>query len=221
MFRDRVDAGRRLADRLGNVTPAAVVVGLPRGGVVVAAQVALRLGAPLDVIVVRKLGVPAAPEVAMGALGEGGVLVVNSDVVRRARVSPAAFAEVRLREQAVLDDRVQRLRAAVPLTPLSGRTVVVVDDGVATGATARAACQVARAARAASVILAVPVIAPDVLPELAAVADRVVYVEAPVDLQAVGQRYADFSQVGDAEVTALLEQAADGDGGSATRRAER
>jgi len=221
VFLDRVDAGRQLALRLphlGDRDP--VVVGLPRGGVVVAAQVAAALRAPLDVIVVRKLGAPPAPEVAMGALGEGGVLVVNDDVVRRAGVRPAEFAEVRAREQAELDRRVRRLRT-VPRTPLAGRVVVVVDDGVATGAPARAACQVARAEGAQRVVLAVAVVAADMLPALQTVTDEVAYVEAPVDFQAVGQWYDDFTQVADSEVSALLEQAAQDQRVRATSRAAR
>ena len=205
VFRDRRDAGRQLAPRLDPFRAAdPVVLGLPRGGVVVAAEVAAHLGAPLDVIVVRKLGAPLAPEVAMGAIGEDGVLVVNDDVVRRGRVSPAEFAEVRRREQAALDSRVRRLRRDLPRAPLTGRTAVVVDDGIATGATARAACQVARAAGAGRVVLAVPVVAADVLPALRAAADDVAYVLAPTDFAAVGQWYEEFAQVSDDEVVALL-----------------
>ena len=156
----------------------------------------------------------------MGALGEGGVLVVNDDVVRRAGVRPAEFTEVRAREQVELDRRVRRLRT-VPRTSLAGRVVVVVDDGVATGATARAACQVARAEGAQRVVLAVPVVAADMLPALRTVTDEVAYVEAPVDFQAVGQWYDDFTQVADSEVSALLEQAAQDQRVRATSRAAR
>src|SRR4051812_35523285 len=145
VFRDRVDAGRQLAPRLAHLRGSRpVVLGLPRGGVVVAAQLAEQLAAPVDVIVVRKLGVPHAPEVAMGAVGEGGVLVRNEDVVRRAAVNPAAFEQVLRSEQNVVDARVRSLRGGRATVPLSGRVLVVVDDGVATGATARAACAVAR-----------------------------------------------------------------------------
>lgn len=209
VFRDRVDAGRQLALRLTHLRRSRpVVVGLPRGGVPVAAQVARQLRAPLDVIVVRKLGAPQAPEVAMGALGEGGVVVVNEDVVRRAGVSERTLRAVQAREQQELDRRVLRFRGGRPSLSLAERLVILVDDGVATGATARAACQVARAAGASHVVLAVPVVAPDVLPSLHEVADEVVYVEAPANLDAVGQWYADFRQVDDAEVVAELEQAA-------------
>ena len=209
-FRDRVDAGFQLAHQLSHLRRSGpVVVGLPRGGVPVAAQVARHLRAPLDVIVVRKLGLPDYPEVAMGALGEGGVVVVNDDVVRRGGVRPEAFAAVQAREQQELDRRLLGLRGGRAGTPLAGRVVVVVDDGVATGATARAACQVARAGGAARVVLAAPVIAPDVVPSLREVADEVVWVEAPQDFAAVGQWYADFGQTRDEEVVALLQRARD------------
>jgi putative phosphoribosyl transferase len=206
VFRDRVDAGQQLAPHLSHLRSAgAAVVGLPRGGVVVAAPVATWLGASLDVIVVRKLGAPPAPEVAMGAVGEGGVCVVNDDVVRRARVSPAEFDEVLTEQRAHLEARVRALRGGRPGTPLERRVVVVVDDGVATGATARAACEVARAAGALRVILAVPVVAADVVPALRRVADEVVFVLAPQEFRAVGEWYDDFAQVTDAEVAALLQ----------------
>jgi predicted phosphoribosyltransferase len=206
VFRDRVDAGQQLAPQLVHLGAAdAVVVGLPRGGVVVAAQVATWLGAPLDVIVVRKLGAPPAPEVAMGALGEGGVVVVNDDVVRRARVTPAEFDQVLAREQALLEARVTELRRGRPHIPLADRVAIVVDDGIATGATARAACDVARAGGAARVVLAVPVVAADVLTPLRRVVDEVVFVSAPEEFRAVGEWYRDFTQVTDDEVVALLQ----------------
>ena len=209
MFRDRVDAGRQLAPLLAHLSSSGpVVVGLPRGGVVVAAQVSARLGAPLDVIVVRKLGVPHAAEVAMGALGEGGVVVRNEDVVRRAQVTAVGFEQVQAREQAVVDARVGSLRGSRARTSLAGRLVVVVDDGIATGATARAACAVARAAGGDRVVLAVPVVAADALPALRKVADEVVSVEAPADFGWVGQWYDDFRQVTDDEVAGLLQLSA-------------
>jgi putative phosphoribosyl transferase len=205
---DRADAGRRLAERLGPLRGEdLVVLGLPRGGVPVAAEVARALGAPLDVIVVRKVGVPSQPELAMGALGEDGVRVVNEDVVRVARVGEAQWRMAEDHERSELERRVRRFRQGRPRVPLAGRTVAVVDDGIATGSTAQAACQVARASGAACVVLAVPVAPSRSIPELHAVADDVVVVEAPEDFHAVGQWYEDFSQTTDDEVAALLDQA--------------
>ena len=157
-FRDRAAAGRRLAERLGYLADEDVVVlGLPRGGVPVAFEVAAALQAPLDVIVVRKLGVPYQPELAMGAIGEDGVLVLNDEVVAIAGVAEAELAALERSERAGLERLAMRFRDGRARAPLAGRTAVVVDDGIATGSTARAACQVARAHGAARVVLAVPV----------------------------------------------------------------
>ena len=156
-YLDRVDAGWRLGERLRHLGGENVVVlGLPRGGVPVAAGVAHALHAPLDVIIVRKLGVPHQPEFAMGALGEGGVRILNDEVVTMTGVTPQELAAIEERERAELERRGRRFRAGRPPVPIAGRTVVVVDDGIATGSTARAACRVARARGAARIILAVP-----------------------------------------------------------------
>lgn len=204
-FRDRVDAGQQLATRLGHLRgPDLVVLGLPRGGVPVAAEVAAALGAPLDVVVVRKLGVPDRRELAMGAVGEGGVVVRDDDVAERAGVSPGAFAAVHRREVAELERRLAQLRALRPRLLLAGRTVVVVDDGVATGSTARAACAVVRAQGAGRVVLATPVVAPGAAAALAAEVDELVSVLAPPGFTAVGRHYADFRQTTDDEVADLL-----------------
>jgi putative phosphoribosyl transferase len=207
-FIDRVDAGRRLADRLHHLRDEDVVVlGLPRGGVPVAFEVARALGAPLDVILVRKLGVPYQPELAMGAVGEGDVLVLNEDVVRRAHVSEAELAELERRARTELERRGSRFRGdRLPLA-LAGRTAVLVDDGIATGATARAACQVAKAQGAARVVLAVPVCSPDRVAGLRAEVDELVCLETPRWFFGVGQFYADFRQTSDEEVVDLLRQA--------------
>ena len=147
VFADRDDAGRRLAARLGHLRGEPVVVlGLPRGGVPVAFQVAQALGAPLDVIIVRKLGVPFQPELGMGAVGEDGVRVLNPEVMKACAVSQDDLAAVQVRERAAVADRAARYRAVRPREPLAGRVAVVVDDGIATGSTARAACQIARVA---------------------------------------------------------------------------
>jgi putative phosphoribosyl transferase len=208
-FVDRVDAGRRLGERLGHLrAEAPVVVGLPRGGVPVAFEVARALGAPLDVIVVRKLGVPFQPELAMGAIGEGGVRVLNDEIVRLARVKPGELAHVEARERVELERRVRRFRGDRPRVPLAGRTVVVVDDGIATGSTARAACRVARAHGAARVVLAVPVAPTEWTARIGAAADEFVCLTTPEPFWSVGQWYRDFGQTSDDEVATLLERAA-------------
>jgi len=210
-FVDRVAAGRRLAGALGHLRNEAVVVlGLPRGGVAVAYEVARALGAPLDVIVVRKLGVPSQPELAMGAIGEGGVRVVNDRVVHLAGVTEAQLAAVERRERAELERRARRFRGDRPRVSLAGRTVVIVDDGIATGSTARAACQVARAQGAARIVLAVPVAPAAWTDGIGRVADEYVCLATPKRFGAIGQFYADFSQTTDEDVVACLERAAAG-----------
>lgn len=211
-FHDRVDAGRRLAERLverldGGLGRAhgldIVVLGLPRGGVPVAAEVAKALGAPLDVIVVRKLGVPAQPELAMGAIGEGGARVLDRRIIERAGVTPDELRRVEDRERTAVLQRAARLRDGRPPQRLNGRTAVVVDDGIATGSTARAACQVARALGAARVVLAAPVAPSEVLAGIPE-ADEVVVVETPSPFMAVGNHYRDFEPTSDEEVATLL-----------------
>ena len=204
-FRDRPEAGRRLATALQHFRGRDVVVlGLPRGGVPVAAVVARELGAPLDVIVVRKLGVPSQPELAMGAIGEGGVRILNEEVVRATGVTASQFAEVEGRERDELARRARRFRGDRERVSVSGRTAIVVDDGIATGSTAWAACQVARSLGADRVVLAAPVGARQSIDELRRVADEVVCLEAPEPFYAVGQWYTDFSQTSDEQVEALL-----------------
>jgi putative phosphoribosyl transferase len=209
LFTDRADAGRHLARLLeGFRGTDTVVLGLPRGGVPVAAAVALYLHVPLDVIIVRKLGLPFDSEVAMGAIGEGGVRVLNARVLSHAAVTAVQIQAVENRERQVLEARVAGLRKGRPRLDLTGRTAVIVDDGVATGATARAACQVARRLGAGRVVLAVPVIAAEAVSEMLRPpgegADSVVSVAAPFGFAAVGQYYRRFDQTPDAEVTALL-----------------
>lgn len=205
LFRDRHDAGRRLAERLEPLRHRdVVVVGLPRGGVPVAFEVARALDAALDVIVVRKLGVPYQPELAMGAIGEGGVRVFNDDVVASSGVIPADLEAVEAKETAELARRARRFRQGHERIPLAGRVVVIVDDGIATGATARAACQVARAAGAKEVILAVPVAPIDWTTRLAGVADSLICLDTPYPFHGVGRFYQDFQQTADEEVVSLL-----------------
>ncbi|MDX3093387.1 phosphoribosyltransferase [Streptomyces sp. ME01-24h] len=208
-FTDRADAGRQLAERLRHLDlDNPIVLGLPRGGVVVAYEVARALHAPLDVIVVRKLGVPYHPELGFGAIGEGGAKVLSDDIVHMSHVSRADIAGVEHREEAELARQAHRFREGRPRIPLAGRAVLLVDDGVATGATALAACEVARAQGAARVVLAVPVASPQALPALRRAADDVVCLSAPSAFFAVGEWYRDFAQTSDDEVSGLLEQAA-------------
>jgi putative phosphoribosyl transferase len=207
-FVDRTDAGRRLAERLrGFRGQDVVVLGLPRGGVPVAFEVARALGAPLDVIVVRKLGLPFQPELAMGAIGEGGVQIIDRDLVQRSLVTDEELAAVEARERGELDRRARRFRGERPRTSLTGRTAIIVDDGIATGSTARAACQVARAQGAARVVLAVPVGPPHTVDELRSAADEVVCLETHEWFLAIGQFYADFTQTADEQVVDLLGRA--------------
>jgi putative phosphoribosyl transferase len=206
-FRDRLDAGRRLAAEIVSTLPAdadTVVLGLPRGGVPVAGEVATALGAPLDVILVRKVGVPSQPELAMGAVGEEGVRVVNTFVRRRARIPNAVYAAVEASERSAIERRASIRRAEHPRIDLRGRRAVVVDDGIATGSTARAACLVARAHGARRVVIAAPVAPPETVAELRTVADDVVVVEQPARFHAIGRFYADFSPTRDDEMRAVL-----------------
>lgn len=208
MFEDREDAGRRLGRHLVQLgVTASVVLGLPRGGVPVAAEVATALGVPLDVIVVRKLGLPFQPEVAMGSIGEGGIRIIDADLVRRAGVTPTQVSAVERREREVLERRAATLRGDRPRRDLTGKTVLIVDDGIATGATASAACLVARSLGAERVIVAAPVGGRDAA-NVVEGADRVICLEQPLGFQAVGGSYWSFPQTTDADVMRLLENAA-------------
>lgn len=207
MFRNRIDAGQQLAAKLMYLhDQRPVILGLPRGGVPVATVVAEALDAPLDVIVVRKLGIPFQPEVAMGAIGEGGARVLDEGLIRRAGITEQQIAQVEAAERQTMDARIQSLRAIRPRVSLVGRTAVIVDDGLATGATAAVACQIARELGAAKVVLAVPVGPSEVLDVFPA--DDVVAVETPHPFRAVGMHYVDFGPTSDAEVQQLLEREA-------------
>jgi putative phosphoribosyl transferase len=206
VFADREDAGARLALavlELGQLDRP-IVLGLPRGGVPVARVVAEALGAPLDVLVVRKLGAPGHPEYAVGAIGPGGIRVVDPRAVAAVGARDDAIARVERDEAVELVRREERYREGRPPLDLTGRTAIVIDDGVATGATAGVACRVARALGAARVILAVPVAPADWVSRIGGVADDFVAVETPRDFWAVGQHYRDFRQTGDDEVLAAL-----------------
>jgi putative phosphoribosyl transferase len=205
LFADRVDAGRRLARHVDHLQGQdVVVVALPRGGVPVAAEIARRLQAPLDVILVRKLGVPGQTELAMGAVGEDGVRVLNHAVIRSCGVTPDEVTGAELRERRVLQDRARRLRAGRKETSLAGRVVVLVDDGLATGATARAACQVARARGAGRVVLAVPVAPRGWERRMAGAADELICLATPAAFSGISAFYDDFSQLDDEEMVATL-----------------
>ncbi|MFC3577269.1 phosphoribosyltransferase family protein [Streptomyces yaanensis] len=209
VFMDRHEAGRQLGAHLQYLRGQDIVVlGLPRGGVPVAAEVAEALDAPLDVCLVRKLGVPFQPELGMGAIGEDGVRVINDAVVRDARVTPQELAQVEEHEREVLERRARRYRGERAPVGIAGRTVVVVDDGVATGSTARAACRIARARGAARIVLAVPVAPRGWTERLGGEADDLVCLDTPLDFYAIGQFYVDFSQLDDEEVAACLRRAA-------------
>ena len=206
-FADRQDAGDQLAAALEPLVPAdGVVLGLPRGGVPVAAVVAGTLSLPLDVLLVRKLGVPWHPELAAGAIGEDGVLVRNAEVLRFARIDETVLAEIEYRERAILLASAARIRVAHAQVPLAGRTAIIVDDGIATGATAKAACQVARARGARAVIVAAPVAAAESVPAMRQVADdvAVVYLPGPGQFGGVSRFYVDFSPVTDEAVLRAL-----------------
>src|SRR3984885_5098037 len=208
-FLDRRDAGRQLARKLVNFTNDAsvVVLGLPRGGVPVAYEVVRALHAPLDVFVVRKLGVPGHRELAMGAIASGGSRVLNLDVIQALEISPAAVESVADRELVELDRQQRIYRGQTPLLDLAGRTIIVVDDGLATGSTMRAAVRALRQSNPACIIVAAPVAAAETARSLRQEADGVVCMDAPSDFHAVSAWYEDFSQTGDEEVRSLLESA--------------
>ncbi|MFZ5476313.1 MAG: phosphoribosyltransferase [Myxococcota bacterium] len=208
-FRNRVDAGRALAAELVKRPPGGspLVLGLPRGGVPVAFEVARALGAPLDVLVVRKLGAPMQPELAMGAIASGGVRVLNADVLRMLGLGMDDVARVQAHEARILAQREQMWRGARPWPELRGRTVILVDDGLATGATMRVAIHAARQHGADRIVAAVPVGAPQTCELLRDEADEVVCLHREPDFVAVGAWYDDFSETPDGEVRRLLEVA--------------
>lgn len=204
-FVDRHEAGKRLAEALlGTVSEDPVVLGLPRGGVPVAAEVASALHAPLDVLVVRKLGCPWKPELGVGAIGEGGIRLVNTPLVEMLGISKEQLDQIAALEENEVARRLRRFRGDRPPIPVEGRTVILVDDGLATGFTARAGIEVLRCRGARRVILAVPVAPRETLEQIRALADEVVALEVPAYFLAIGEFYLDFSQTSDEEVTDLL-----------------
>lgn len=208
-FVDRRDAGRRLATRLAAETlPNPVILALPRGGVPVGFEVAAALGAPLDVLVARKIGAPRQPELGVGAIAEGGVMVTDPATLRALGLTIGDLGSTIERERVELQRRVERYRGERPALPVSGRTAVIVDDGLATGVTARAALRSVRLHNPLGVVLAVPVGPPDAPAFMSSDADLVVMAETPQRLAAVGQWYDDFTQVSDEEVVELLRDVA-------------
>ncbi len=205
-FSDRREAGRVLVDALDEYRdkPDVLVLGLPRGGVPVAWEVAAALRAPLDVFVVRKLGAPRWEELALGALSSDGGVVLNDEVVRSLRISDEQLQEVIDRETAELARRDAAYRGERPPVELAGKTVILVDDGIATGASMLAAVRAVRSANPARIVVAVPVAPPTAQRQLAGVADDVVCVAVPSSFMAVGEYYSDFSQTTDDEVRNLL-----------------
>src|SRR5213595_928727 len=209
-FPNRAEAGRQLAEKLENYVDRSdvVVLGLPRGGVPVAYEVAQRLGAPLDVFVVRKLGVPGFEELAAGAIASGGVRVLNEDVMRAIPYADVAIQAVTAKETAELQRREQIYREGRPSPELRDRIVILVDDGLATGATMRAAVKALRQRGAAKIVVAVPVGPPDTCHEIEEQTDETICLSTPEFFQAVGQYYEDFSQTTDEDVRELLTSAA-------------
>ncbi|WP_436497721.1 phosphoribosyltransferase [Actinokineospora sp. HUAS TT18] len=204
-FADRTEAGRVLADHLTHLREdKPIVLGLPRGGVPVAAEVAARLGAEVDVVLVRKVGAPGHPELAVGAVGEGGVTVRSDRVLAELHLTWADVADTAANERAEILRRAATLRGGEPPPDLAGRTVILVDDGVATGATAAAAVRVVRGMGAARVVVAAPVAPADVVASLRLIADEVVCPLTPRRFVAVGYWYEDFAQVPDADVREIL-----------------
>jgi putative phosphoribosyl transferase len=211
-FQNRSEAGQLLGEHLRYLTPQRpVVLGLPRGGVPVAFEVAQALASPLDVLVVRKLGVPFHREFAFGAIGEDDAQVLNTLLVQQLGLSNDAIAEVARHERAELIRRVELYRGDRSVLALIGRTVVIVDDGLATGATARVAIEVVRARGATRIIVAVPVSPRETVAELRTMADEVISLLVPARFESVGEWYEDFSQTTDDEVTSLLRKSSNTD----------
>jgi predicted phosphoribosyltransferase len=208
-FRDRRDAGRRLAASLTKYAnrPDVVVLALPRGGVPVGYEVATALGVPLEVFVVRKLGLPGHDEFAMGAIASGGVTVLDQDLLRIARVREADLRRVIAAEEKELARRERQYRGDRPFPDLRGKTVILVDDGLATGSTMRAAVEALRQEGPARIVVAVPVSSPEICDAFRDLADEVVCAETPEPFRAVGLWYGDFSQTTDEEVHELLDRA--------------
>ena len=208
-FADRLDAGQQLAAQLASYADRAdvLVLGLPRGGVPIAYEIAKALHLPLDICLVRKLGVPKQPELAMGAIASGGIMVLNQEVLRSFHIPDSVVQEVAAVEQQELERREQVYRGDRPMPEVSDRTVILADDGIATGSTLRAAVAILREQEPERIVVAVPVAPPASCEQLKTVVDELICLVTPDRLYSIGQWYQDFSQTTDAEVCQLLEQA--------------
>ena len=204
LLKNRVESGKQLAQALKTSSENAIVLAVPRGGVVVGYEVAKSLGIPLDVIVTKKIGAPDNPELAIGAVAEDGTFILDEDLARRLYVPKEYISEEVERMRQEIQRRLVRYRGNVPYPSLKGREVIVVDDGVATGSTLKAALRLLRHKGAKTVTVAVPVGPPDTIRELEKLADRVVVLQTPEPFYAIGQFYLDFAQTSDEEVSELL-----------------
>jgi putative phosphoribosyl transferase len=215
-FKNRREAGQRLADQLKKYADRedVIVLGLPRGGVPVGYEVAARLNAPLDVFVVRKLGVPGEEELAMGAIASGGVRVLNQDVIQSLGISEALIERVARREQEELERRERLYRGARQPAQVEGRTVILVDDGLATGASMRAAVKALKALGPKEIVVAVPTAPPEACRELARLVDEIVCLMTPRPFMGVGAWYEEFGQTTDEEVREVLQRAKEAGAGS-------
>lgn len=206
VYKDRKDAGKQLAEKLMHYRDKAevIVLGLPRGGVTVACEIAMALHCPLDILIVRKIGFPGNPELAAGAVSETGTVVLNEDIVAGYGVSRAYLERETARQKEEIARRIALYRGGKGVPPLTGKTVILVDDGVATGATARAAISTLKQEKLAKLVLALPVASQEAEQEIAPLVDEWVCLQAPAGFRAVGQYYGDFTQVEDEEVVAML-----------------
>jgi putative phosphoribosyl transferase len=207
-FRDRTEAGQQLATQLATYAdaPDVIVLGLPRGGVPVAYEIAQALHVPLDICLVRKLGVPDQPELAMGAIAPGGIMVVNQEILRSLKISREDLLAVAEQEQQELERREQAYRGDRPLPQIGGHTVILVDDGIATSSTVRAAVASLRQQQPKALVIATPVAPPETVQALSELVDQVVCLIMPESLVSISQWYVDFAQTSDEEVRLLLSQ---------------
>ncbi|HEY6871196.1 MAG TPA: phosphoribosyltransferase [Geobacteraceae bacterium] len=214
IYKDRSDAGKKLAKMLSSYgdRPDVIVLGLPRGGVAVAHEIATALHAPLDVLIVRKIGFPGNPELAVGAISETGTLVLNEDIIASYGVSRDYLAKETTRQKEEIARRAVLFRGGEGLPPLAGKTVILVDDGVATGATVKAAVTTLKHEKLARLVVALPVASPDAEATIRRMVDEWICLQAPPGFMAVGSFYQDFTQVEDADVVTMLKESREKEG---------